>query len=173
MPGQTRLIISLARRARLFLVIHMFLFLCVSVCVCGDYNCSKEHPELWLSLFSIGSSSDLQRKALYSALLALSVFKAAGLISPYVPPTFRSTLNADDYHYSQQRHLSHYNKFGFFISIIIFPRALSLLWLRYLQLSRFELTLLCAKDLFVLPCSLSCVGQMCLRLQRPLFRRLI
>lgn len=80
------------------------------------------------SLFSIRSSSDLQREALYSAPSALSLFKALTLISLCALPTFRSTLNAYDYHYSRQRHLSRRNKFGFFISIITFPHAVGLLY---------------------------------------------
>lgn len=66
-----------------------------------------------LAAVHLCSASDLQKEALFSALSALSVFKASTLIILYVPPTFRSTLNAYDYHYSQQRHLSCCNKFSF------------------------------------------------------------
>lgn len=112
--GQILLIKCLVRRACLVSFNPVMSVRVETICV-------EKHPAIWLvyvSLFSVGSTSDLQREAVISALSALSVFKLQ-LISLYVPPTFRSTLNVDDYHYSRQRHLSRRNKFGFFISVII------------------------------------------------------
>lgn len=110
------------------------------------------------SLFNIRSSSDLQREALYSAQSALSVFKALTLISLCALPTFRSTLNAYDHHYSPQRHLSRCNKFGFFISIITFPPCRRFA-LQRLQLSSFLLSCFVPTDLCVLPCWMRFVRQ--------------
>lgn len=100
----------------------------------------EEHPEIWLvgvSLFSVGTSSNLQMEALIFALSALSASKT--LIILYVLPTFSSTLNADDYHYSLQRHLSRCNKLGFIYWCHYSPHAFSLFSLQYPQLSRFLL----------------------------------